>query len=125
MPSKISLQIKHESCDLEKLASDIKLPVARIWAAGAERKTVQGALLGGSYEDSYLSLKIECPDKSIGGAISLLKNNLIAMPEDSAIFFAKPDLKKTLYCTLISGGEKIGLDMLRILVDFNINLEID
>ncbi|MDA8454704.1 hypothetical protein M4R22_08010 [Acidovorax sp. GBBC 3334] len=125
MPSKISLQIKHDSHNLEELAVELNLPIARIWTAGAERKSVNGNLLGGNYDESYLALKIESQEETISKAIAIIQERFLIMTNKASIIFTDPNLHKTLYCTVISGGERLEFDSLKKLIDLGIILEID
>lgn len=123
MPTHISLRLKHPKLDLARLAADLQLAPARIWTAGAPRKTPLGTPLAGVHQESYCALRILTPSGTIGAAIDVLRQALANSATLQSDFFL-PDLSKTLYCTLESDGEVLELDALNSLVELGIRLEI-
>lgn len=125
MTTHINLQFRHASADLRKLARALPFPVSMVWVAGTKRKTVQGHVLKGTYEESYLSMKVESSSGTISGAVTAVKEAFMGVPDDVRLALADPSLRKCLYCTLNGTGEAIGLDSLRTLVEQGIELWID
>jgi hypothetical protein len=91
---------------------------------GDARKTLQGNALEGSYNESYLALKVVSTSGSISGAIEVVRQAFLAAPQDVLSMLFAPGLHKSLYCTLESEGEEIDIGALRTLVDLGIQLEI-
>src|SRR4051812_17076262 len=117
MTTHISLQLRHASADLKKLAAALPFPVSRAWVAGTERKTVQGQVLTGTYEESYLSMKVSPLSGTISGAVAAVEEAFIGVPNDVRLALAEPSLHKCLYCTLDETGEEVDSESLRILVE--------
>lgn len=125
MSTHINLQLRHASADLQKLAGALPFPVSRIWVAGAERKTPRGDSLEGTYQTSYLSLKVSSSSNTIAGAIAAVKQAFLAVPSEFRPMLANPSLNKCLYCTPDKVGEEIDLVSLKSLVEQGIELRLD
>ena len=50
---RVSLQVRHPDADPQQIVAAIGLPLVRCWAVGEARATPKGALLPGTYRDSY------------------------------------------------------------------------
>lgn len=50
---RVSLQVWHPDADPQRIVAAIGLPPVRCWAVGEERATPKGALLPGTYLESY------------------------------------------------------------------------
>ncbi|WCM92982.1 hypothetical protein M5C99_22055 [Acidovorax sp. NCPPB 2350] len=125
MSAHISLQIRHAFQDLERLAVGLEFPIARLWVAGTDRKSPRGDPLIGTYQESYLAMKINPPEGTIAEAIGMVHRAFLSAPADLLPVLADPDLRKSLYCTLDSEGERLDLNSLSILVELGIELEVE
>lgn len=123
MTSKTSLRLKHPTLDLRAIANALNFPIARIWASGTNRRTPQGDLLEGVYEESYVALRIIGLEPSISGAIAAIDaafRKAICMQP----ILGDKELEKSLYCTILSKGEVLDTMSLALLVELDIRLEI-
>ena len=123
MPTKISFRLQHPTMDLAEIAKGIGLPIARIWTSGKGRKTLKGDPLDGVYPESYCAFKVT-EAETISAAIIIIDAALQLIANSHAVL-QYPDLKKSLYCTLMDEGEIIDKESLGLLVKWGIQLEID
>lgn len=124
MPTKVSFRLRHPTLDLADIAKAVGLPIARIWTAGKDRRTPKGDPLEGVYQDSYCAFRVVTAEETISAAIATIDTVLHVAVSSQAILQGQ-ELKKSLYCTLMSEGEIIDEVSLRRLVEWGIQLEID
>lgn len=110
--------------DLRPMASELGLPVSRIWTCGEPRQTPKGELLEGVYRESYCALSVVTAEGGISAAIVAVETALRGAVGAYPIL-GRAELQKSLYCTLMDQGEVMACDVLQVLVDWGIQLELD
>ncbi|WP_162576819.1 hypothetical protein [Variovorax sp. PBL-H6] len=124
MSNHYSFKLKHPTADLSEIAKKISLSVTRIWHFNDPRFTPDGVPLPGSYRNSYCIFKLPEKIGSLTEAINLIQEILLKNPE-LANEILSSSIEKSIYCTLDGEGEFLGATELKILCDFDINLEMD
>lgn len=124
MPTKVSFRLSHPTLDLSDIAKAIGLPIARIWTVGEERRTPKGDSLDGIHKRSYCAFEVVTAEETIPAAIVVIDTMLRGTACSQAMLQVQ-GLEKSLYCTLLEGGETIDVESLRRLVEWGIRLEID
>jgi hypothetical protein len=82
----VSLQVRHPSADPQAIALGIGLPASRCWAVGGQRVTPKGALLTGTYRESYCAFDLGSEDD---GELADFLRNALARLEQSALFLTE------------------------------------
>lgn len=124
MAALVSFQLRHPSMDLAPIASELGLPVARIWIAGMPRQTPKGDPLKGVYDKSYCALKVVTAEGTIPAAITVV-DTALRRAVSSYPVLKGGQLDKCLYCTLMDQGETIDCESLGRLFEWRIEFGID